>query len=94
MKAGAVASALVFGEILTPEDIFRLLSLEQDAHDSSGCSNNCDDVTSTLSLVGKGSLRKLAGCFATHPIEIVKDFEIQVPGSLHIRCRCPETLKA
>eukprot|EP00439_Symbiodinium_sp_Y106_P023531 s4196_g2.t2 len=84
VKAGAVASALVFGEILTPEDIFRLLSLEQDAHDSSGCSNNCDDVTSTLSLVGKGSLRKLAGCFATHPI---------IPGSLHIRCRCPETLK-
>eukprot|EP00439_Symbiodinium_sp_Y106_P024221 s4196_g2.t4 len=29
VKAGAVASALVFGEILTPEDIFRLLSLEQ-----------------------------------------------------------------
>ena len=31
VKAGAVASALVFGEILTPEDIFRLLNLEQDA---------------------------------------------------------------
>ena len=30
VKAGAVASGLVFGEILTPEEVFRLLDLGKD----------------------------------------------------------------
>eukprot|EP00439_Symbiodinium_sp_Y106_P023997 s4196_g2.t3 len=55
VKAGAVASALVFGEILTPEDIFRLLSLEQVLFTSdAGALRHLRVISSTIWAAAEG----------------------------------------